>query len=318
MSCAGTYFGGCCDAPTLRNERVVSEVSQTGFFEFDLRNRQQLYSYSDSFISWNFSNPITGQSYSGGHSWQGFFDEGSSVPRVTDGGDPIPNLDDLVLRWGYALRDVVITPTQITAILTGRFLNTGGNAGVARDIGSYMATLGSPFQLAEQVALANVLAYDPATGANPGNCRIFSYSSDIIETLFGAQLYRGTIAPYPTVPFLDPEGTHRFFVPSVTGIATPGGGGYAGLTAFAIRLLAAPDSLYLLRLRPWTFRDRDRNSQGGFPGPGNFTDCQTIDLANGADVVVSSVPDDGATDKDRIIFAGLILSRHLKTDPAPC
>lgn len=315
MSCQGTYFGGCCETPSLRNERIVSEVSQTGFVEFDLRNRQQLYGYSETFIVWNFSNPLSGQTYSGNRAYTGTFDLGDRVPRYAQVGDTFPNLDSGALTWQYGLTNVVVGPLEITARITGRFSNAGG---APVDVGTYLARLENPFPLAEQIALENVLAYNPATGANPGGCTLFPH--DGFQTFGGyhSHLYRGTIAPQPFVPFLDAS---RPYVPDVNRankVEIPGGTGWYGLTAIASRITIVPSAPNLLRLRPWTFRDRDRNSQGGWPAPGNYSDCQTIDLAGGADVVVSSVPDDGATDKDRIIFAGITLDVFPKAGPSPC
>lgn len=312
MSCAGTYIGGCCEVPNLRNERIVSEVSQTGFYEFGLRNRQQLYAYADSFVVWNFSNPLTGQSYSGSHSYQAFFDEGARIPRYADSGDVIPTLDAGALIWLWYLEDLQYDPTLITARVMGRYANGGG---AAVEVGNYVATLGNPLPLAEQVALENVLAYNPATGANPGNCSIYPHDGFQNFGGYPAHLYRGTFAPFPSA--FQPRAPEPPVFGLLGGTAF-GSNGYEGLTATASRLMVVPSALNLLRLRSWTFRDRDRNLQGGWPAPGNYLDCQTIDLANGADVVVSSVPDDGSTDKDRIIFAGITLDVFPKAGPAPC
>jgi hypothetical protein len=308
MSCQGTYFGGCCEQSGLRNELVISEVSQTGFIEFDLRNRQQLYAYSETFVVWNFTHD--GTTYVGDRVWTGFFDPDATTPRYTESGTPVPTIS--FVRFG--LRNINVTPTEITAslTLTDAFFRVF-------DVGSYLARIESPLPLAEDLALQNALAYVPSTGANPGGCRIEPLGfppGGSSNAFFGnnAFLYRGTFAPFPNAfpPRDDYTGIDPF------DINRAGGDGWEGLTAVAHRILAAPSAPNLLRLRPWTFRDRDRNFQGTWPNPANFTYCQTIDLANGADVVVSSVPDDGQTGKDRIIFAGLDLATFPKLGPSPC
>lgn len=285
MACQGTYLGGCCNQPVIRDEYVTKERVQTGFISADRSQLQQLYQIAEVTQTWNFTSD--GQTYAGEYRFISTFPVGGSLPQTTFFGTPFPDTlpNTLAVTAGGVITS--IDPTLMVATIEGRVEGEIGN----RSLGTLTVALSGALTAAHISAVADVLAYDPVTGANPGAAVI----TPIFVTIPEAATDGGTFRPVATAfrPLLVGQVVAVQFSPS-----------YSTVRARARRVILSPRPIEQVRLRSYTRNEFDNT-------PIVYDDCSAFLLDQGVDIAPPALPDGK-------VSAAIEISLWPLAGPNPC
>ena len=288
MACTPPYFGYCCEPP-IRAVLVRQTNIQRGFISADRSELQQFYQFAESFTVWNFTT--FGNTYSGSRSVLGVLDEGSSSPRFDYVGDALPDV-------GFPVLEAIVTAASAT-VLEGTLVGkaSGEDDNQIREVGTWRYSVDGALQTAHGASLDAVLAYLPATGANPLGATV----TDLGDLPQIASLNGGTFRPGSTALPRRVVGSRGFvsFLGPIVGFDTR-----AISDGTAARIILPPDPASLIRLRSYTRGEFDTS-------PITYLDCVTVDGAGGLDVVPTVIPD-GKT------AVGIEVTKWSKTGPSPC